>query len=117
MELWLVIAAVAAFVLLVKHTKAKGRISELMLNLKARQNEIKDLELEVVRLRGDLQTQLQELHRFKPILDAEAEAKRLRIEAEGQRDELVQGARNRLEKAEEKFQSAVAEADRIAGIA
>jgi hypothetical protein len=59
MELLLVIASIAAFVLLVKHTKAKGRISELMLNLQARQLEIKDLELEVVRLRGDLQVQLQ----------------------------------------------------------
>ncbi|MEG4315267.1 DUF4041 domain-containing protein [Pseudomonas sp. FIP_A4] len=117
MELLLVIAVVAAFVLLVKHTRAKGRIAELTLNLKARQNEIEDLEREVVRLRGDLQTQLQELQRFKPIQDVEAEAKRLRIEAEAQRDDLVQGARNRLEKAEEKLQSAVAEADRIVAMA
>jgi len=36
----LVIAAIAAFVLLIKHTKAKGRISELTFNLKARQSEI-----------------------------------------------------------------------------
>jgi chromosome segregation ATPase len=103
--------------LVVKHTKAKGRISELSLDLKARQNEIEDLEREVVRLRGDLQTQLQELQRFKPIQDVEAEAKRLRIEAEAQRDDLVQGARNRLDKAEEKLQSAVAEADRIVAMA
>lgn len=102
---------------MVKHTKAKGRISELSLDLKARQNEIEDLEREVVRLRGDLQTQLQELQRFKPIQDVEAEAKRLRIEAEAQRDDLVQGARNRLDKAEEKLQSAVAEADRIVAMA
>jgi len=113
MELLLIIAVVAAFVLLVKHTKAKGRISELTLNLKARQNEIADLEREVVRLRGDLQVQLQALQRFKPIQNVEVEAKRLRFEAEAQRDDLVQGARNRLEKAEEKLQSAVAEADRI----
>ncbi|MBO0643620.1 DUF4041 domain-containing protein [Pseudomonas stutzeri] len=103
--------------MVVKHTKAKGRISELSLDLKARQNEIEDLEREVVRLRGDLQTQLQELQRFKPIQDVEAEAKRLRIEAEAQRDDLVQGARNRLDKAEEKLQSAVAEADRIVAMA
>jgi len=51
MELLLVIAAVAAFVLLVKHTKAKGRIAELTLNLKARQNEIEDFEREVVPAR------------------------------------------------------------------
>ena len=117
MELLLVIAVVAAFVLLVKHTKAKGRIAELTLKLKARQNEIDDLERAVVRLRGDLQVQLQELQRFKPIQDVEAEAKGLRIEAEAQRDFLVQGARNRLEKAEEKLQSAVAEADRIVAMA
>jgi len=72
---------------------------------------------EVVRLRGDLQVQLQELQRFKPIQDVEAEATRLRIEAEAQRDDLVQGARNRLDKAEEKLQSAVAEADRIVAMA
>ncbi|MFQ7899362.1 hypothetical protein ACHT8Q_06165 [Stutzerimonas degradans] len=70
----------------------------------------------MVRLRDDLQTQLQELQRFKPIFDFEVEAKRLRIEAEAQRDDLVQVARNRLEKAEEKLQSAVAEADRISPI-
>lgn len=117
MELLLIVAVVAAFVLLVKHTKAKGRISELTLNLKARQNEIADLEREVVRLRGDLQVQLQALQRFKPIQDVEVEAKRLRVEAEAQRDDLVQGARNRLEKAEEKLQSAVAESDRIVAMA
>lgn len=111
MELLLVIAVVAAFVLLIKHTKAKGRISDLPSNLKARQNEIADLEREVVRLRSDLQVQLQELQRFKPIQDVEAEAKRLRVEAEAQRDDLVQGARKRLERAEEKLQSAVAEAE------
>ncbi|WP_045159458.1 hypothetical protein [Stutzerimonas stutzeri] len=82
MEILLVIAVVAAFVLLVKHTKAKGRISELTSNLKARQNEIEDLEREMGRLRTDLQVQLQELQRFKPIQDVEAEATRLRIEAE-----------------------------------
>jgi len=98
MELLLVIAVVAAFVLLVKHTKAKGRISELTFDLNARQNEIKDLEREVVRLRGDLQVRLQELQRFKPFQDVEAEAKRLRIEVEAQRDDLVQGARDRLER-------------------
>ncbi|NIM31648.1 MAG: DUF4041 domain-containing protein [Pseudomonas stutzeri] len=117
MELLLVVAVAAAFILLVKHTKAKGRIAELTLNLKARQNEIEALEREVVRLHGDLQVQLQELQRFKPIQDVEAEAKRLRVEAQAQRDDLVQGARNRLEKAEEKLQSAVAEADRIVAVA
>ncbi|MBC8649272.1 DUF4041 domain-containing protein [Pseudomonas sp. MTM4] len=103
--------------MLVKHTKAKGRISELTLNVKARQNEIEDLEREVARLRGDLQTQLEELQRFKPIQDVEAEAKRLRIEAEAQRKDLVQGARNRFEKAEEKLRSALAEADWIVAMA
>ncbi len=48
MELLLVIAAVAVFVLLVKHTKAKGHISEPRLNLKARQNETEDLKRELI---------------------------------------------------------------------
>ncbi|WP_312388819.1 hypothetical protein [Stutzerimonas nitrititolerans] len=76
MELLLVFTAVAAFVLLVKHTKAKGGIFELTLNLKARQNEV-----------------------------------------EAQRNDLIQGARNRLEQAEEKLRSAAAKADRIIELA
>jgi len=76
MELLLVFTAVAAFVLLVKHTKAKCRIFELTLNPEARQNEV-----------------------------------------EAQRNDLIQGARNRLEQAEEKLQSAAAKADRIIELA
>lgn len=47
------------FVLMLKHTKAQGRSSELTFTLRARQSEIANLERGVVRLRGDLQTEHQ----------------------------------------------------------
>ncbi|AZM81393.1 hypothetical protein IPC367_28305 [Pseudomonas aeruginosa] len=50
----------------------------------------------------------QELQRFKPACESKREA---------QLDVLAQGARNRLEKAEEKLQSAMTKANRCAGMA
>lgn len=117
MELLLVAAAVAVFTLLVMNTKAKGEISSLKLEIKARQNEVKDLEREVAQLRADLQTKLQELSRFKSIIDAEAEAARILAEAGANRESVLQAARSRLEQAESRLQGAIAEADKIVATA
>lgn len=113
MEILLIAALVAAFVLLIKQTKARGRIAELQLNLLARQKEIEELERKEAQLRAELEITLNEMQRFQPIKDAEAEAGRLLIEANVQRDNLLESARLHLEKAEGKLQSATVEADRI----
>jgi len=113
MEFLLITALVAAFVLLIKHTKAKGRIAELLLSLSARHKEIEELERQEAQLRAELETMLNEMQRFQPVKDAEAEAERLLIDAKGQRDNLLASARLHLEKAETKLQSATGEADRI----
>ena len=117
MEFLLVGAVVVVFVLLVKNTKAKGEISSLKLEIKARQNEVQDLEHEVAQLRADLQAKLQELSRFKSIIDVEAEAKRISAEANANRDSVIQTARSRLEQAEARLQAAIAEADKIVATA
>ncbi|MGV8865098.1 MAG: DUF4041 domain-containing protein [Pseudomonas sp.] len=117
MEFLLGVAVIAVFVLLVKNTKAKGEIAALKLNVQARQNEIRDLEREVAQLRTDLQVKLQELSRFKGIIDAEAEAARITIEANANRESVIQAAKSRIEQAEARLQTAIAEADKIVATA
>lgn len=67
MELLLVIVAVAAFLLLVKHAKANGRISERTFTSRLARTRLQTSNAKVSD--SDLQMQLQELQRFKPIHD------------------------------------------------
>ncbi len=82
-ELLLVIVAVAAFLLLVKHAKANGRISERTFTSRLARTRLQTSNAKVSDCAAICRSLLEELQRFKPIHDAEAEAKR----RESKRDE------------------------------
>ncbi|MBX8529527.1 DUF4041 domain-containing protein [Pseudomonas cichorii] len=117
MEIIAVIAGIAAFILLIKNTKANGKIAQLSLQLNARKNDLEKTEAEIDELRKQLQARIHELERFKGIMDVEAEASRLSAEANAERTRLVQLAQSRVEQAENRLAKAIADADKIVATA
>ncbi|WP_243667054.1 DUF4041 domain-containing protein [Pseudomonas brassicae] len=113
MELLALIAFITAFVLLVKNTKAKGLISQLKMELAARQSDLKVTEDEVASLLLQLQQKVKELERFKSIVDAEAEAARILGETQTERGRLLQQAQSKVEQAESRLKQAIADAEKI----
>lgn len=113
MELLALIAGIAAFVFLVKNTKAKGLINRLKMELAARQNELKAAEGDSDSFRQQLQQRLKELERFKDIVDAEAEAARILDKTRLERSRLLQQAQSKVEQAESRLNQAVADAEKI----
>ena len=113
MELLALIAGIAAFVLLIKTTKAKGLISQLKMELTSRQNDLKSTEQEVAALRQQLQQKLRELERFKDIVDAEAEAVRILGDTKTERSRLLQQAQSKVDHAENRLTQAIADAEKI----
>jgi hypothetical protein len=113
MELLALIAGIAAFVLLIKTTKAKGLISQLKMELTSRQNDLKSTEQEVAALRQQLQQKLRELERFKDIVDAEAEAVRILGDSKSERSRLLQQAQSKVDHAENRLTQAIADAEKI----
>lgn len=117
MELIAVIAGIAAFVLLIRNTKAKGKIAQLALELNARKNDLEKTEAEIIELKMQLQARINELDRFKGIMDVEAEAARLSAEANAERTRLLQVAQSRVDQAENRLAKAIADADKIVATA
>ncbi|AZC37788.1 DUF4041 domain-containing protein [Pseudomonas chlororaphis] len=113
MEFLALIAGITAFVFLVKSTKAKGLISQLKMELAARQNDLKVTEEEATSLRQQLQLKLKELERFKDIVDAEAEAARILGETKSERSQLLQQAQSKVDQAESRLKQAIADAEKI----
>ncbi|WP_253950585.1 DUF4041 domain-containing protein [Pseudomonas lijiangensis] len=117
MEIIAVIAGIAALILLIRNTKANGKIAQLSLQLNARKNDLEKTEAEIDELRKQLQARIHELERFKGIMDVEAEALRLSAEASAERTRLVQLAQSRVDQAENRLAKAIADADKIVATA
>lgn len=89
MELLALIAGITACAFLVQSIRAKGTISQLKMELAARQNDLKLTEEESAALKRRLDQALIELDRFKDILDAEVEAARILDETKAERGQLL----------------------------
>lgn len=117
MELIALIAGIATVVLLIRSTKANGKVAQLTLELNARKNDLDKTEDEVSELRKQLQLRTRELERFKDIVDVEAEAARLSTTASSERNRLLQLAQSRVDQAETRLAKAIADADKIVATA
>ncbi|RYF41793.1 MAG: DUF4041 domain-containing protein, partial [Cytophagaceae bacterium] len=111
------IAGIATVVLLIRSTKANGKVAQLTLELNARKNDLDKTEDEVSELRKQLQLRTRELERFKDIVDVEAEAARLSTTASSERNRLLQLAQSRVDQAETRLAKAIADADKIVATA
>ncbi|WP_134163447.1 hypothetical protein [Pseudomonas citronellolis] len=117
MELLLVIVAVAAFLLLVKYAKANGRISERTSTSRLGRTRLQTSNAKVSDCAAICRCNSRNCSASSPSTTSKLKLSACESKREEQRDDLAQGARNRLEKAEEKLQSAMAEANRIVGMA
>lgn len=113
MELLALVAGIAAFVFLVKSTKAKALVNQLRMELTARQNDLRSAEEEAGALKERMQLKLKELERFKDIMDAEAEAIRILSETKAERSRLLQQAQSKVDQAENRLAQAIANAEKI----
>lgn len=111
------IAGIAAVVLLIRSTKANGKVAQLTLELNARKNDLDKTEDEVSELRKQLQLRTREVERFKDIVDVEAEAARLSTTASSERNRLLQLAQSQVDQAETRLAKAIADADKIVATA
>ncbi|EKT4503720.1 DUF4041 domain-containing protein [Pseudomonas putida] len=111
MELLALIAGITACAFLVQSIRAKGKISQLRMELTARQNDLKLTEEESAALKLSLDRALTELDRFKDILDAEAEAARILDETKAERDQLLLLAKSKVDLAERRLKQAIADAE------
>ncbi|WP_200625921.1 DUF4041 domain-containing protein [Pseudomonas sp. LAM2023] len=111
MELLALIVGITACAFLVQSIRAKGKISQLRMELTARQNDLKLTEEESAALKLSLDRALTELDRFKDILDAEAEAARILDETKAERDQLLLLAKSKVDLAERRLKQAIADAE------
>lgn len=111
MELLALIAGITACAFLVQSIRAKGKISQLKMELTARQNDLKLTEEESAALKLSLDRALTELDRFKDIHDAEAEAARILHETKAERDQLLLLAKSKVDLAERRLKQAIADAE------
>jgi hypothetical protein len=111
MELLALIAGITACAFLVQSIRAKGKISQLKMELTARQNDLKLTEEESAALKLSLDRALTELERFKDIHDAEAEAARILHETKAERDQLLLLAKSKVDLAERRLKQAIADAE------
>ncbi|KDN96991.2 DUF4041 domain-containing protein [Pseudomonas donghuensis] len=111
MELLALVAGISACVFLVQSIKAKGLISQLKMELAARQHDIKVIEEASAALKSRLEQTLSELERFRDILDAEAEAARILGETRSERNQLLQQAQVKVQEAENRLKQAISDAE------
>lgn len=111
MELLALIAGITACAFLVQSIRRRGKISQLRMELTARQNDLKLTEEESAALKLRLDQALTELDRFKDILDAEAEAARILDETKAERDQLLLLAKSKVDLAERRLKQAIADAE------
>ncbi|WP_312976438.1 hypothetical protein [Stutzerimonas nitrititolerans] len=116
MELLLVIVAVSAFLLLVKHAKANGRFSERTLTSRPARKRLRTSNAKVSDCAATCRCNSKSCSASSPSTTLRPKRSTCELKREAQLDNLAQGARNRLEKAQEKSQSAMVEANQIVGI-
>lgn len=116
MELLLVIVAVSAFLLLVKHAKANGRFSERTLTSRPARKRLRTSNAKVSDCAATCRCNSKSCSASSPSTTLKPKPSTCELKREAQLDNLAQGACNRLEKAQEKSQSAMVEANQIVGI-
>lgn len=107
MELLLVIVAVSAFLLLVKHAKANGRFSERTLTSRPARKRLRTSNAKVSDCAATCRCNSKSCSASSPSTTLKPKPSTCELKREAQLDNLAQGACNRLEKAQEKSQSAI----------